>query len=100
MALSQETINCYLSTLKNKGEVGLYRKIVGSGIINSLEIQHPDVEILNLSENFFCLFRRTGEHEHFLIGKVLRRAAHAIYRQLLRLNKIEVNARFLNIVRK
>ena len=100
MILSQEAINCHVSTLKNKGELGLYRKIVGSGIINSLEIQNPDIEILNLSDSFFSLFRRTGESDYFIIGKVLRRSAHTIYRQLLRMKKNQVNARFLNIVSK
>ena len=89
--------NC-LKLLKNKGEVGLYRQFVGKGIISSIDIIHPDIETLNLSDSFFSLYRSTGTKEYFIIAKALRKAAHTIYRQLLRLNKNTINPRFLNVL--
>jgi len=97
--IPQETINNYISILQNRGQAGFYKKIVGEGIIKSLDIPHPDIEILNLSDNFFILYRRSGDYNYFLIGKVLRRSAHTIYRQLLKLKNAEINIRFLNVVK-
>lgn len=97
--LPQSTIDTYVKVLKNKGENGLYRYTVGNGIMMSVKISNPEVEILNISEKFFSLYRRTGDDGFFIIGKILRRAAHTIYRQFLKLNKEkEINMRFLNVV--
>ena len=99
LKVKQDISDRYASILKAKGEDGLYRHVIGTGIMRSIKVQHPDIEVLNMSEAFFTLFRRTGDETYFIIGKVLRRAAHALYRQFLRLNKDKPkNDRFLNIV--
>jgi len=89
----------YEAILKNRGELGLYQKIVGSTIVRSVDVVQPDVELLNLSESFFSEFRKSGDNKYFIIGKILRRSAHTIYRQLLKLNKTPINSKFLNMVR-
>jgi len=100
MALRAEVSQNYLQLLKTKGEEGLYRYIVGNGVMRSIKVRNPEIEILNLSESFFSLFRSTGNEDFFVIGRALRRAANKLYRQFLRINKEkEVNLRFLNVVR-
>lgn len=101
MATNKDTIASYTKLLKLKGEEGLYRYVVGSGIIRATEIKSPEIELLDLSDSFFCLYRSSGKDEHFIIGKVLRRAAHRLYRQFLKINKDkQINSKFLNMVVK
>jgi hypothetical protein len=98
--IKKEIVTNYTKLLKTKGEDGLYRYMVGSGIVRATEIKSPETELLDLSDSFFCLYRASGKEEHFIIGKILRRAAHKLYRQFLKINKDkQVNAKFLNMVK-
>lgn len=100
LRIKQDISDRYITLLKRKGEEGLYRHIFGTGIMRSTKIENPEVEILDMSEAFFTLYRRSGKEDYFIIGKVLRKAAHALYRQFLRINKDKkINIRFLNIVK-
>lgn len=99
ITLSEEVCKKYLLKLKNYGEEGLYRRIVGEAFIKLDKQSNPPQLILDYSNAFFQLFRRTGQEEFFIIGKVLRRAAHVIYRELVRQNKTKVDyKRFLNVI--
>jgi len=101
MLIKKPTADKYLKLLQSKGENGLYKQAVGNGIILSVKIKNPDLELLDISDGFFSLHRRGGDQaeSYFIIGKVLRRAAHTLYRQFLRINKVKtVNSRFLNVV--
>ena len=98
--ISEVQVKTYLEMLLEHGEDGLYRKAVGSGIIRyASDIKNPEIELLDLAEAFFTLYRRTGDELHFTIGKVLRRAAHTLYRKLQKDYSKEINVRFLNVVR-
>jgi hypothetical protein len=98
--LNDNIIEKYTKLLKNKGVDGIYRHVVAIGVISSVSVQNPEIEILDTAEAFFSLYRRTGENNYFEIARTLRKAAHRIYRQFLRMNNDkEVNMRFLNIVR-
>lgn len=90
----------YLNMLRQLGENGLFRRAVGTGLIDSGDVSEPDLEILNLAEAFFALHRRTGNENYFIIAKVLRRAAHVVYRELMRQNKDKKPnfQRFLNVI--
>ncbi|HVI40804.1 MAG TPA: hypothetical protein VM577_09100 [Anaerovoracaceae bacterium] len=98
--LSEETCNDYIEMLNKHGEEGLYRRAIGAGFLRLTKTDSPDLEILDYSDAFFALYRRTGEDVYFTIGKVLRRAAHAVYRELMRQNKSKKPnyQRFLNVV--
>lgn len=98
--LSSATREKYINFFDTYGEEGLYKRIVGSGLLSSAQIPDPEVRILDDSEGFFILFRRSGEEKFFVIGKVLRRAAHVIYRELMRQNKDRKPnfQRFLNAI--
>lgn len=98
--LNENTAEGYLTLLKERGENGLYKYAIAAGIKRSVKVENPENEILDLSDSFFILFRRTGEEKYFFIGKILRRAAHVIYRQLLKINdKKSYNARLLQMVK-
>ena len=98
--IPKEICNDYVAMLKEYGEDGLYHRTVVAGFLRLVDIEHPDIEILDYSEAFFSLYRRTGEDVYFSIGKVLRRAAHSIYRELLKQNKDKQPnfKRFLNVI--
>lgn len=100
--LSEETCNSYIDILKKHGEEGLYRRAIGAGFLRLTKTDSPDLEILDYSDAFFALYRRTGEEDYFSIGKVLRRSAHAVYRELMRQNKDKKPnyQRFLNVIQK
>lgn len=98
--LSDTELKTYQDMLFVHGEIGLYRRAVGSGIMRyASNIKKPEVELLDLSEAFFIANRRGEDQALFTIGKVLRRAAHTLYRKLLKENNGEINIRFLNVVR-
>lgn len=99
MKLTAENIQIYEKLLSEKQEEGLYRSIIGAGIIRSSKIPCPEVEILNTADAFFSLFRRSGKEEYFIIGKTLRRAAHKLYRELRKMDdKRPDDNRFLRLV--
>lgn len=96
--LSQNQLKTYLEMLLRHGEDGLYRKVLGQGIIRyAANIKNPEVDLLDISEAFFSAYRAGGDDKFFIIGKVLRRAAHTLYRQLK--HDKDQNTRFLNAVR-
>lgn len=100
MKLAEEAIEIYEKLLESKGEEGFYRSIIGAGMIRATKIPQPEMEILEMSEAFFALNRRTGEERYFTIGKILRRAAHKIYRELRRMDSTrQINNKFLRMVK-
>lgn len=98
--LSDGIIKYYISLLDIKGENGVYRNSIATGIRAIDKSSSSDTELLDLSEAFILLYRRTGEEKYSIIGKILKKAAHVIYRQLLKINKEKLKSnRFLNVVK-
>jgi hypothetical protein len=58
----------------------------------------PDVAFLDSHDQFIMLYRREGEPHYLEMARAFRRAAHKMYRVLLRKNMINYNPRFLNLV--
>ena len=98
--IAEDVAENFVKRLQTKGEEALYRYSIAQGIIRSAQQDNSEVEVLNLAEAFFLLYRRTGEDNYFVIGRILRRAAHTLYRHFMR-NKIgkAPNKRFLSVVR-
>jgi hypothetical protein len=96
--LTEKQVKTYLDMLSQHGEDGLYRKAVGTGIIRFATIKEPDVELLEISDAFFAMFRRNGDEVLFTMGKVFRRAAHTLFRQI-RKEDLNPNKRFLQMVK-
>lgn len=89
----------YLKLLDQSGIEGIYRKAIGKAFLHLPDESTIDLNLMDLSDSFFSLHKQTGEEKFFQIGKALRRAAHMVYRELMRMNKRKPkNIRFLNVV--
>ena len=98
--LSSELANEYIDLLSKIGEEGLYQRTLGVVNQPELKVENPDIEILDFSEAFVSKYRSTGQEEFLTIGKILRRAAHKIYRTLLEKDKTKKpSPRFLTLIK-
>ena len=59
---------------------------------------YPDLEFLDYYDKFIILYRREGDLNYIEIAKIFRKAAHKIYRLMLKKQMTPHNARFLNLV--
>lgn len=58
----------------------------------------PHLEYLDYHDSFIILYRREGDEVYLRIAKMLRKAAHKIYRIMLKKNMAVPNNRFLTLV--
>lgn len=58
----------------------------------------PDIAFLDCHDQFIILYRREGEEHYLHIARAFRRAAHKIYRVMLKKQLVAYNSRFLNLV--
>lgn len=58
----------------------------------------PELELMDYHDKFMILYRREGTDVYLEMAKLFRKAAHKIYRIMLRKELIEKNIRFLNTV--
>jgi hypothetical protein len=59
----------------------------------------PEILFLDLHDQFLLLYRREGDETFLQVAKVFRRAAHKMYRVLLKQKLCSYNSQFLNIVK-
>lgn len=101
LRITKKTREEYQAILNSCGELKLYRYIIGNGIVNKALYDHPEVIILDQADGFFALYRSSGQQDYFTIGKILRRAAHKLYREFCKIDdEYPKNRRFLSIVRR
>ena len=58
----------------------------------------PHLEYLDYHDRFIILYRREGDDVYLRIAKMLRKAAHKIYRIMLKKNMTPPHPKFLNLV--
>lgn len=58
----------------------------------------PHLELLEYHDQLIILYRREGEEVYLQAAKVFRRAAHKIYRIMLKKKMSQLNHKFLNVV--
>jgi len=87
LTLSKKQRSLHVEMLHSYGEGGFYQRAIGAGMMKSANSSNPEVRMLDISEAFMALYRTTGNNDYFTISKSLRRAAHVVYRQLLKHNK-------------
>jgi hypothetical protein len=58
----------------------------------------PNLEFLEYHDRFIILYRREGEEVYLQVARLFRKAAHKIYRTMLKKNMTPPNAKFLNLV--
>lgn len=90
----------YESIIDSNGEDGLYTYLLDHFTKLIEDDSNLEIRILENSENFFQLYRQTGEDIHFTLGKILRRVSHSIYRKTLKFykNKRPNYKKFINII--
>lgn len=62
-------------------------------------ISSPELEFLDYSDKFLILYRRDGDSVFLELSGVFRKAAHKIYRMMLKKKMTDTNYKFLNLVK-
>ena len=99
--LKQEFVPKYLAT----GEQKFYRFILVYALNKLVLIEQktykgesPNLEFLGYHDRFIVLYRREGEDVYLQLAKRFRKAAHKIYRVMLKKNMTTLDSKFLNLV--
>jgi hypothetical protein len=58
----------------------------------------PELEYLECYNQFIILYRREGDESYFEMAKIFRKAAHRVYRIMLKKGMTARNIKFLNSV--
>lgn len=97
--------NEYLSKYKTNGEEKFYRFLLLMSLNDIIMMQKgmyrgtsPEIKLMNCYEEFFFVYRREGDDVYLSLAKCFRKAAHKIYRIMLKKNMTVRNAKFLNLV--
>jgi hypothetical protein len=64
----------------------------------SYEGTPPHIEYMNFCDKFIILYRREGNEVYLNIAKMFRKAAHKIYRIMLKRKLTTHNSKFLTLV--
>jgi len=87
------------------GEDKFYRFLTVLGVQKLIEIENglhkgipPHLEYLDCHDRFIVLYRREGDEIYLRIAKTLRKAAHKIYRVMLKKHMTNPNSKFLTLV--
>jgi len=86
-----------------KGETEFYKLLIAYSL-NKMSLKEsknfisPEIELLDYHNAFMSLYRKEGDDNFLKIAKVFRKAAHKIYRVLLKNSIINKSNKFLNLV--
>jgi hypothetical protein len=98
----EEISKTCMDLLAKNGEEGLYKYFKDTALTKISEQPNLEEEFINISEEFFSLYRSTGEEKYFVLGKILRRVGHAVYRQGFKVNPLKKTnkKKFINLLKK
>lgn len=87
------------------GEIKFYRSIIFLALQKLILIEkglyrgpHPHLEYLEYHDQFIFLYRREGDEIYLSIAKMLRKAAHKVYRIMLKKKMTPPHPKFLTLV--
>jgi hypothetical protein len=99
--LKKEFLSRYLAVGPDK----FYRELLTYCIKKIMEAQKEkkenltvNLELLDYYDQLIILYRREGDSNYLDLAKLIRKAAHKIYRVMLKQNLTNKNNRFLNLV--
>lgn len=99
--LKEEFVPKYLAV----GEQKFYRFLLVYALNKLIAIERevykgevPNLEFLDYHDRFIILYRREGEEIYLQVARLFRKAAHKIYRVMLKKKMTEMNPKFLNVV--
>lgn len=100
-AIKKEFVPKYLAA----GEPKFYRLLLLYALNKLIHIEKgsfkgksPEMEFLDVYDQFIILYRREGEEVYLDLARVFRKAAHKVYRVMRKKKMTEKNDRFLNLV--
>lgn len=87
------------------GEQKFYRSIIMIALQKLILVEKenyrgmlPHLEYMEYHDQFLILYRREGDEIYLQIAKMLRKAAHKIYRIMLKKNMTTPHPKFLSLV--
>jgi hypothetical protein len=97
----EEISKTFLELLTKNGEQGLYEYLRDTSYARFDSQPGLELEFIDTAEEFFSLYRVTGDENYFIIAKILRRVGHAVYRfSLKKDSQKKINKKkFLNLVK-
>lgn len=97
----QEFVSKYMSS----GDDKFYKFLLVYALNKLIAIEkgeykgiEPSLELMDYHDRFVILYRREGEEIYLSLARCLRKAAHKIYRVMLKKNMTIRNSKFLNLV--
>lgn len=97
--------DAYLPKYLADGKQRFYRSLLTYGTSKMILMQEnkfrgvaPDVEFLEYHDIFLFLYRREGDVVFLDMSKLFRKAAHKLYRVMLKKEMTGKNLKFLNLV--
>lgn len=95
----------FVPKYQEMGYVKFYRFLIMYALTKLVNIEKqtykgitPELEFLNCYDQLIILYRREGEEVYLDMARTFRRAAHKIYRIMLKKNMTAHNPKFLNLV--
>jgi hypothetical protein len=95
----------FVSKYTKEGERKFYRFLLLYAVNKIMAISEgrykgmsPELEFLEYYDQFIILYRRESDETYISLAKLFRKAAHKIYRVMLKKSLTERNAKFLNLV--
>lgn len=95
----------YVDKYHSVGEQKFYRSLLSDAVNKLIKIKDgdykgtsPELELLDYSERFLQLYRREGSSPYLELSRLFRKAAHKIYRVMLKSSMTSKNSKFLNLV--
>lgn len=99
--LKKEFVSKYIK----EGEEKFYRFLLLYSINKLMAISDgkyngisPELELMDYHDRLIILYRREGDTVYCDLAKLFRKAAHKIYRVMLKKDMTPKNAKFLNLV--
>lgn len=95
----------FVSKYQNLGSYKFYRLLIVYSLNKLVLIEKdeyrgisPNLEFIDCYDKFIILYRREGNETYLEIAKLFRKAAHKIYRVMLKKNMTAINKKFLTLV--
>jgi hypothetical protein len=100
--ITDDVKELFIKKFESAGEERFYRFLITYSLEKASSPKpkstSPEVELMDYHEKFMQLYRRENKAVHLKIAKQFRKAAHKIYRILLKQNMIKFNSKFLNLL--
>ena len=101
--MQENTKKIFVDKFSNAGSDGFYKFLIFFAIqkiTENNEKSFPQLDLMDYYDKFLHLYRRENNSVYLDIARQFRKAAHKIYRIMLKKKLATKNNRFLNLVDK